>query len=141
MYIMLYYSHQRCSLRKSVLRNFAKFKGKHLKVSDTGIFLWNLRNFKEHHFYKTSLGYCFLCYSRCIALHLQPLHLVRLTDRSSTFSKKKDESFYWPPVFECDRQKRMRNTESAVWKYTVENVVYGIWKEYRNGNICLLIPK
>ena len=30
---------------------------------------------------------------------------------------------------------------STVWKYTVESIVYGIWKEYRNCNMSLLIPK
>ena len=51
-------SHQRCSVKNSVLRNFTKFTGKHLcqrlffnKVvclawdSGTGVFLWILRNF------------------------------------------------------------------------------------------------
>ena len=57
-------SHQRCSVRKGVLTNFAKFTGKHLclslffnkvaglwpatllkKRSGTGVFLWILRNF------------------------------------------------------------------------------------------------
>ena len=28
---------------------------------------------------------CILCYSKCIALHFQPLYLVRLIDRWSTF--------------------------------------------------------
>ena len=58
-------SHQRCSVKKGVFRNFAKFVGKHLcqslffnKVADLrlyqkrdsgiGAFLWILRNFKEH---------------------------------------------------------------------------------------------
>ena len=30
-----------------------------LKDSDTGVFLWTLRNFYEHTFYKTPLGHCF----------------------------------------------------------------------------------
>ena len=62
-------SHQRCSVRKGVLRNFANFTGKHLcqslyfnkiRESGTGVFLWILRNFWQHLFYRTSLGDCFL---------------------------------------------------------------------------------
>ena len=42
-------SHQRCSIRKGVLRNFAKFT----------VFLWILWNFLEHLFYRTPLCDCF----------------------------------------------------------------------------------
>ena len=31
--------------------------------------------------------------------------------------------------------------ESTVWKYTVESVVYGIWKEYEIYNMNFLIPE
>ena len=70
-------SHQRCSMKKGVLRNFTKFTGKHLcqslffnKVADLrlatflkrgsgiGVFLWFLRNFLEHPFYRTPLDDC-----------------------------------------------------------------------------------
>ena len=53
--------------KKGVLRNFAKFTGKHLcqslffsKVAGLSIerFLWFLRNFWEHVFYRTPLGDC-----------------------------------------------------------------------------------
>ena len=59
---------QRCFVRKGVLRNFAKFTEKHLcqslffnKVAGLSIerFLWFLRNFWEHVFYRTPLGDCF----------------------------------------------------------------------------------
>ena len=60
-------SHRRCSVRKGVLRNFAKFTGKHLcqslffnKVAGTSVFLWILRNFWEHFFYRTPADDCFL---------------------------------------------------------------------------------
>ena len=61
-------SHQRCSMKKDVLRNFAKFTGKHLcqslffnkvtgllllylkRGSGTSAFLWILRHFWEHLF-------------------------------------------------------------------------------------------
>ena len=71
-------SHRRWSVRKGVLRNFAKFTGKHLcqsfffnkiagsglqlyqkRDSGTGSFLPVLRNFYEHLFKKTPLGDCF----------------------------------------------------------------------------------
>ena len=72
-------SHQRCSIRKGVLKNLAEFTGKHLyqslffyKVADirpatlfkkgdpgTGEFLWILLNFKEHLFHRRLLGDCF----------------------------------------------------------------------------------
>ena len=43
-------SHRRCFVKKSVLRNFAKF---------AGVFLGILRNFKEHLFNRTRLDNCF----------------------------------------------------------------------------------
>ena len=71
-------SHRGCSVRKGVLRNFAKFTGKHLcqslflikmqdwdlqlylkRDSGLGVFLWNFRHFWEHLFYRTFLGECF----------------------------------------------------------------------------------
>ena len=55
-------SHQRCSIRKGILRNFAKFTGKRLYQSlffGTKVFLWIFRNFLEHLFYRTPLGDCF----------------------------------------------------------------------------------
>ena len=72
-------SHQRCSMKKGILRNFTKFTGKHLcqslffhklyqkRGSGTGVFLWNLLNFKEHLFYRTPLDdyfYVWSVYSR-----------------------------------------------------------------------------
>ena len=63
---------RKCSVKKSVLQNFAKFTGKHLyqgllfntvvdlrpaallkKDSGTRVFMRILRNFEEHFFYKT----------------------------------------------------------------------------------------
>ena len=61
-------SHQRRFVRKGVLWNFAKFTEKHLcqslffnKVAGRSIelFLWIVRNFWEHLFYRTPLGDCF----------------------------------------------------------------------------------
>ena len=71
-------SHQRCSIGKAVLKNFATFTGRHLcrspflmklqawrptillRDSITGVFLWILWNFKEHYFWRTSTNgsYC-----------------------------------------------------------------------------------
>ena len=71
-------SHQRCFVKKGVLRKFAKFTGKHLcqkvffdkvaglpeslfrqRVSGTGVFLWILRNIWEHLSYRTPPDDCF----------------------------------------------------------------------------------
>ena len=53
------------SVQKRVLKNFTNFTGKHLCQSrfliklqalhdpNTGVFLWNLWNFEEYHFYRT----------------------------------------------------------------------------------------
>ena len=67
-------SHQRCSLRKDVLRNFAKFTGKHLaprrmqlylkRDSGAGVFPWIFRNFQEHLFYRRPLVDCFWLFKR-----------------------------------------------------------------------------
>ena len=78
-------SNHRCSMKKAVLRNFAKFTGKHLcqslflkKVAilrpatflkrdpGTGVFLWILRNFLEHLFHRTPLDDCFWCTKKLI---------------------------------------------------------------------------
>ena len=55
---------QRCSRKKSVLKNFAIFTGKHQcwsiflillkRDSNTGVFLWILQNFQEHLFWGIS---------------------------------------------------------------------------------------
>ena len=71
-------SHQRCSVKKSVLKNLANFTEKHLcwslfliklqafrpvtllkKVSNTSVCLWNLWSYKEHLFWRTSANDCF----------------------------------------------------------------------------------
>ena len=56
--------------KKSVLKNFAKFTGKHLKKrgSSTGVFLWIWRNILEHVFYRTPPGDRF-----CIKFNLKCL--------------------------------------------------------------------
>ena len=72
-------SHRRCSMKKDFLENFAIFIGKHhswsyflIKLqawitgtslkrdSSAGVFLWILRNFLEHLFWRTSANGCFL---------------------------------------------------------------------------------
>ena len=72
-YCVAWSSQRRCSVKKGVLRNFEKFTVKHLcqslfsiklqawgqqlylkKGSGTGIFLWVLRNFKEHLFFQNN---------------------------------------------------------------------------------------
>ena len=70
--------HRKCSVRKGVLWDFAKFTGKHLcqsllfnkaagrrpvtlleKKLWRSVFLWIFWNFKEHLFYRKPLGDCF----------------------------------------------------------------------------------
>ena len=50
-------SHQRCSMKKGVLRNFAKFTG---NTCARAVFLWSLQNFYKHLFYRTRPDDCFL---------------------------------------------------------------------------------
>ena len=54
-------SHRRCSVRKGVLRNFAKFTGKHLCQS---LFFNKTPFFTSLFFYRTPLGGCFCCFPR-----------------------------------------------------------------------------
>ena len=49
-------SHPEVFCKKGVLRNVAKFTGKHLY---TGVFLWILQNFQEHLFSQNTSGGCF----------------------------------------------------------------------------------
>ena len=76
-------SHQRCSVKKVVLKDFANFTGEHpcwslflitLQVfrpasllkrdSNTDVYLWNLRNFSEHLFWRTSAKEFFYLFRR-----------------------------------------------------------------------------
>ena len=52
-------THLTCSVKKSVLRNFAKFTGKHLCQSRFFNKVAGLRNFYEHLFYRTPPDDCF----------------------------------------------------------------------------------
>ena len=49
-------SHQRCSVKKVVLRNLSKFTGKHLCQS---LFFNKAAHLTEHLFHRTPLGDCF----------------------------------------------------------------------------------
>ena len=59
--ILLRNSRSQLFFKLDVLNNFAYFTGKHLcwslfllkRDSDTGVILWNLRNFKDYFFYET----------------------------------------------------------------------------------------
>ena len=66
-------SQRRCSIKKAAFKFFSKFIGKQLRWSlflnkaplillkkpDTGVFLWILRNFQEHLFYRPPHGNCY----------------------------------------------------------------------------------
>ena len=75
-------SHQKCSIKRAVLKNFSIFTGKHLcrsrfllklwafrpatlskRNSNTGVFLWILWYFWEHPLWKTPMNNCFWRYS------------------------------------------------------------------------------
>ena len=88
-------SRRRCSIKIDVLENFAKFTGNHLcqvslanlagwglqlyekRDSGTGAFLWVLRNFQEHLFYRTPLDNCFCDNYRPISL---PLNIIKIIE-------------------------------------------------------------
>ena len=82
-------SHQSCSSKIGVLKNFTKFKGKHLcwtlffnkvaslspatlrkRGSNTDVFQWILWNFYDKLFYKTSTGDCFFLLDNQRKLHI-----------------------------------------------------------------------
>ena len=94
-------SHRRCFVRKVVLRNFAKFTGKHLrqslffnkKDSGTDVFLWILQNFKEHVFYITPLGDCFSV-SQETVLNIQFFWQWQRDNTMETTTERKP-SFEW----------------------------------------------
>ena len=55
--------------------------------------------------------------------------------------RNKDESLEWTaPTYKCDQEKRKRNVESTVWKFTMESIVHSIWKVFGNYNMSLLVP-
>ena len=76
-YISIYGSgHRRYSVKKCILKNFANFTGKHLcwslfllkRYSNIDVFLWNLRSFQEHLFWRISANDCFWIYRGYCAL-------------------------------------------------------------------------
>ena len=89
-------SHQRCSMKKGVLRNFTKFTAKHLCQSllfntvagvFTGVFLWLLWNFLEHLFCRTPLDDCFcLCYHTPLVFSISVTSFMSSCYLSQSFS-------------------------------------------------------
>ena len=75
-------NHQGCSIKRGVLKNFAKFTGKHLcqspeawglqlylkTDSSASVFLRISRNFQEHLFYRTPPADCFWTLKRFVLL-------------------------------------------------------------------------
>ena len=101
---------QRCSEKKLLLKLLAEFTGKHLcwslfnkvsclqtcnfikRDSNTGVFLWILRNFEEHLFWRTSMDDCF-CISSTTLQHttlekLPPNRVKKLCYESSRGTSK-----------------------------------------------------
>ena len=120
-------SHRRCYLRKGVPRNSAKFTGStcarisflikvqawgqslffnkvglqlyYKRDSGRGVFVWILRNFLEHLFYRTLLGDCFCVKVRATFVDSRPL--VRV----------------WQVI----------KTSCHLWKsYTIRTLLYGV---------------
>lgn len=79
---------------------------------------------------------CILCYSRYITfLFQQLLQLVRVTNRWSTFNKSNNHlinnTCFW----------LIRTIIRTMWKYTLESIIHGTWKEYENCSAILLMTK
>ena len=137
-------SHRRCSIKKTVLKNFAIFTRKHLRWSLFSLklqafrpvtlllkrdsnsvdFLWILRNFLEHLFWKTSVNGFFL------KLGKTPPFLKLLAENWEV-SCKKDQlilcqcfhfnPFQYSPTLHCVKRVRIR----SFW-----SVFSRIWTEY-----------
>ena len=73
-------SHEIICVRQSTF--FDKVDNLIKKETDTGVFLWILRNFSEHLFYRTPLGNCF-----CQYLLFFPALCVPLENNSSFWKK------------------------------------------------------
>ena len=93
--------HRNCSVKRSVLKNFANFTVKHLcwslfinkfailqsasylkRDSNASAFLWNLQNFKKRLFWRTSANDCFWRFS------IKKLVLKSLIRRTNVASDK-----------------------------------------------------
>ena len=104
-------SHRRCSIRKDVLRNLAKFTGKHLfqclffnkvagaeacnfiknRDSGTGVFLCILQNLLEHLFYRTPHGDCF--WTTLLFLDRQEKNTITFALSRKKFQRKTSMDF------------------------------------------------
>ena len=124
-------SHQRCSVRKSVLINFTKFTGKHLcqspffnkKDSGTGVFLWILWNFYEHLFHRTPPDDCVSNWFADIYLGI--IHLVH----KQTFLKNQNISYTWVA-------KRLLSSDMTDWRgefRTLSNICGGAFLKKITG--------
>ena len=80
---------------------------------------------------------CIVCYSRCIALHLQLLQLSRLTDRWSLFYETRVNHLMGQHLPSATINKKERERENIVQKYTVEGIVHRIWKNTKITNLIL----
>ena len=79
---------------------------------------------------------------QCTALHFQLLQLVRLTDPWSTFYETKMNGLKnGQKLFSSAINKKERETESTVWKFTMKNIVDSLLKVYGNYNMSLLMSE
>ena len=108
-------------LKKGVLRNFAKFTGKHLcesaffnKVAAAcNVFLWILQNFSEHLFLQNTFGGCLLIISLfmtgiCIPCHSCSINWIcMLTDSSINWSDRSFFDFAWKDALDNNRNNEI----------------------------------
>ena len=58
------------------------------------------------------------------------MELANLAKQTSVFHGNKDKLFDWQYLFSsATEKKRKENMEITVWKYTLERMVHGTWKE------------
>ena len=79
-------SHGRCSVKRHALKNFAKFSGKHLWDSGTGVFLWLLRNFEEHLFYRIPLKDYFCLWLEKVCYDVSTMSILSFIDNNNLLS-------------------------------------------------------
>ena len=136
--------------KKSVLKSFAKFTGKHLRQSlfqisrpglqlyrkrnsGTGVFLWILRNFYEHLFHGIPPSDCFFC-SRNIQLWFLPRKFNFNTDNSSVKFNENAASRY---TLHCKQHQNCHpfKVKSRAKKLAADSLNPWFWLEYFTNNI------
>ena len=134
--------HRRCSIKKGVLKNLAKLTREHLcqslffnkvadlrtatlfkKSPDTAVFLWILRNFQEHIFYRTPLAGCFSKFAK--------YHYKKLKE---LLNESKRKSFNEENIFSAliDKDKNIKQYLESVYPGTAVNSLHSAIINYVN---------